>query len=266
MPEGPEVRITSDGLNRIMQGDSIDNIVITNKSRYYGKEIRNLYDVSYPIYIDEVESRGKKILIRGDGITIVSALGMEGKWRLYSGKHAGIELHMSSGNILYFHDTRHFGTFDICLNDDEYNFVMKHVGPDLMKDFISYDDYYSVITRKRLCNKDVYCFLMDQSFFSGIGNYLAAEVLYASQILPDRNLGSLNDDEIYRLYSNSIELINQSYQCNGLTIATYFDLDDNAGTFECKCYGRKYDPDGNRIVKKVFSNGRTSWFCPDYQF
>jgi formamidopyrimidine-DNA glycosylase len=96
MPEGPEVRITADGLNSVMSGDSIIDIVITNKSRYYGKDVRNLYDVSYPIYINSVSSRGKKILINGDGITIISSLGMEGKWRTYGGKHAGIELHMDS--------------------------------------------------------------------------------------------------------------------------------------------------------------------------
>jgi formamidopyrimidine-DNA glycosylase len=143
---------------------------------------------------------------------------------------------------------------------------MKHVGPDLMRDNITYDEYYSIITRKRLSNKDIYCFLMDQSYFSGIGNYLAAEVLYDSQILPDRTLGSLNDDDIYRLYKNSIDIIIESYRNNGLTISTYFDMEGRAGTFECRCYGRKYDPEGRRITKKTFSNGRTSWYCPDYQF
>jgi DNA-formamidopyrimidine glycosylase len=266
MPEGPEVRITADGLYNVMRDDSIEDIVITSKSRYFGKDVRNLFDALYPIYINDVMSIGKKILIKGEGITIVSSLGMEGKWRLYGGKHAGIELHMSSGKILYFHDTRHFGTFDICLTNSEYDFVMKHVGPDLLRDDITYDEYYSVISRKRLRNKDIYCFLMDQSYFSGIGNYLAAEVLYDSQILPDRTLGSLNDTEIYNLYHNSLDIIKESYQNNGLTISTYFDMDDKAGTFECKCYGRKYDPDGYRILKKVFSNGRTSWYCPDKQF
>jgi formamidopyrimidine-DNA glycosylase len=271
MPEGPEVRITADGLNRLMQGDYIYEIVVNSKSRYNREGIKNHYDVSYPMYVSEVESRGKKILIKGiddsgQDIVIISALGMEGKWRNYTGKHAGIELHMSSGSVMYFHDTRHFGTFDICLTSDEYDFVMKHVGPDLMKDDITYDDYHSVITRKRIGGKDIYCFLMDQSYFSGIGNYLAAEVMYASQVLPDRKLNSLSDDEIYSLYQNSLNLINESYSSNGLTISTYFDLDNNPGTFECRCYGRKYDPEGRRIVKKNFSNGRTAWYCPDYQF
>ena len=271
MPEGPEVRITAEGLNDLIQGDYITEIVVNSKSRYYNSGIKNQYDISYPMYVSYVESRGKKILIKGNDdsgqdITIVSSLGMEGKWRNYGGKHAGIELHMSSGSVMYFHDTRHFGTFDICMNDCEYDFVMKHVGPDLMKDDIGYDDYYDVITRKRLGNKDVYCFLMDQSFFSGIGNYLAAEVLYASQVLPDRKLNTLSDDEIYNLYYYSIDIINESYNNNGLTISTYFDVNDRAGTFECKCYGKKYDPEGRPIYKKTFSNGRTSWYCPDYQF
>jgi formamidopyrimidine-DNA glycosylase len=271
MPEGPEVRITADGLDRITRYNNIHSIEVTEKSRYHREGITHLYDVTYPLLVNEVTSRGKKIIFNcldynGYSVTLVSALGMEGKWRTYDGKHAGIRLYLNDGVIVYFHDTRHFGTFDICMSNDEYHFVMKSVGPDLMRDNISYDDYYSVIKRKRLGNKDVYCFLMDQSYFSGIGNYLAAEALYASQILPDRTLGSLSNDEVYRLYWNSLELIQSSYDSGGMTISTYFDLDDKPGSFTCKCYGRRYDPEGREIVKRTFSNGRTSWYCPDYQF
>ncbi len=271
MPEGPEVRITADGLDNLMRNSYIQSIEINEKSRYYGKAVNHLYDISYPLFVSEVYSRGKKILFKcsdnnGYEITLISALGMEGKWRTYDGKHAGIRLYMDTGTVVYFHDTRHFGTFDICINNEEYAFVMKHVGPDLMKDDISYEEYYNVIRNNRLGNKDVYCFLMDQSYFSGIGNYLAAEVLYDSQVLPDRKLNSLTDNEIYRLYGNSIDLINLSYNSGGMTISTYFDLNDKPGSFTCKCYGQRYDPEGREIVKRTFSNGRTSWYCPGYQF
>jgi len=197
---------------------------------------------------------------------LINALGMEGSWKPYSGKHAGIELECSSGETLYFHDTRHFGTFHVCREESEYNFVMKDVGPDLLNDDVPFEDYSYKIRNNRIKNKEICSFMMDQSYFSGIGNYLLAEILYECRILPTRKLKDLSDDEVYSLWSNSIDIINQAYNANGKTIRTYFSMSDEAGTFECKCYGQQYDPEGRPVYTGTFSNGRTSHYVPDYQF
>jgi formamidopyrimidine-DNA glycosylase len=271
MPEGPEVRITAEALNEQMQYDSINYIYINPSSRYYKSGIKNQYSISYPIYINYVKSKGKKIIIDGtdnDGnnIIFVSALAMEGNWKLYSGKHSGIELHMTSGKTLYFHDTRHFGTFHICMTDSEFNFVMKDVGPDLLNDYVSFEDYNYVISKNKLGHKEICWFLMEQKFFSGVGNYIMAEILYESGILPTRKLCDLSDSEKYSIWENSVRILQASYECGGHTIATYFSMNGSSGTYPCKCYGRNYDPYGNKVYRSTFSNGRTSHYVPDVQF
>lgn len=271
MPEGPEVRITADSLHNEIAGDYINDIIITKASRYYNSGVKNKNVVNYPIYVTEVDSRGKKIRIRGHDdngtdVTIVSALGMEGNWRLHGGKHAGIELEMNSGKTLYFHDTRHFGTFHICINDEEYNFVMKDVGPDWLRDEIDYEEFDDVISSRRIGHKEICWFLMEQKFFSGIGNYLLAEVLYASRVLPYRKLSSLGDDEKYDIWRHCRNKIQDSYESQGMTISTYFNISGERGSFECVCYGQRYDPNGYPIIKGTFSNGRTSHYCPDVQY
>jgi formamidopyrimidine-DNA glycosylase len=208
MPEGPEVRITADGLSAHMTGAYIQGIYVNNASRYYNKPISNHDNLQYPLYVQSVATKGKKILINcvdayQKPVIMVSALAMEGSWKLNSGKHAGIEIHLQEENgnskTVYFHDTRHFGTFHICFVQEELNFVLKDVGPDLLSEDIPYEQYHSVISSSKLSRKEICWFLMEQKFFSGVGNYILAEVLYECGILPTRLLGNLSDQDKYNL-------------------------------------------------------------------
>lgn len=244
MPEGPEIRITCDGLYSHLKGSTIDDIQITPASRYYKNGIHNMNQLKVPLYVETVVPRGKKILIycqdtEGTRIVLVSALAMEGSWKLHSGKHSGIELHTTDSRgkfkILYFHDTRHFGTFHICMTQEDMNFVLKDVGPDLLNDDVPYEEYHRVITGKKLQHKEICWFMMEQKFFSGIGNYLLSEILYACRILPTRKLRDLSDEDIYNLWNQSKRIIYNSYKYGGLTIATYFAMDGAGVLFELRC-------------------------------
>ena len=270
MPEGPEVKIMADGLRSYIVGLYINNIVVTHASRYYKTGLKNLEITPFPLLVCEVVSKGKKIIIDcqtmdGVHIYLISALGMEGSWRLNGGKHAWIEVYAGE-RILYFHDTRHFGTFNICHTQEEVNFVLKDVGPDLLSESVSFEDYDSVISRSKLGHKEVCWFMMEQKYFSGVGNYLLAEILYASRILPTRSLSSLSYEEKYSLWYNSVNLIREAYEQGGLTIATYRSMNGDKGIFETKVYGKSYDPLGNPVYRETFSNGRTSHYCPNVQF
>jgi formamidopyrimidine-DNA glycosylase len=274
MPEGPEVRITADGLSAHMTGAYIQGIYVNSASRYYNKPISNHDNLQYPLYVQSVTTKGKKILINcvdayQKPVIMVSALAMEGSWKLNSGKHAGIEIHLQDDNgnskTVYFHDTRHFGTFHICFVQEELNFVLKDVGPDLLSEDISYEQYHSVISNSKLSRKEICWFLMEQKFFSGVGNYILAEVLYECGILPTRLLGNLSDQDKYNLWYHSRRILQESYQCGGLTIATYFNMAGDRGIYETKVYGKKYDPNGYPVYTGSFSNKRTSHYVPEIQ-
>ena len=274
MPEGPEIRITCDGLNSHLKRCTIEDIQITPASRYYKSGIHNMDRLKLPLRVETVVPKGKKILIyckdkKGTRIVLISALAMEGSWKLHSGKHSGIEIHTTDHRgdfkILYFHDTRHFGTFHICMTQEDMDYVLKDVGPDLLNDDVRYEDYHRVITQKKLQHKEICWFMMEQKFFSGVGNYLLSEILYACRILPTRKLQDLSDEDIYNLWNQSKRIIQNSYKYGGLTIATYFAMDGSRGTFRTKVYGQKYDPHGNRVLTGTFSNKRTSHYVPEIQ-
>jgi formamidopyrimidine-DNA glycosylase len=285
MPEGPEVKITADGLRSEILNHKLSKIIFNESSRYFKfakiGEVKNQNNVYFPMKISDVYSKGKKIIIEAyddfDNLTtFISALGMEGSWKLYSGKHAGIELHFSEyidrtksikydSKILYFHDTRHFGTFDICTNQNEIDFVLKSVGPDLLSESVSFDEYDQIITQDKLGHKEICWFMMEQKFFSGVGNYLLAEILYACKILPTRFLRDLTNEDIYNLWFNSCKLIRESYESGGLTIATYFSMSGEKGIFDTKVYGKSTDPLGNPVYTGTFTNNRTSHYVPAIQ-
>lgn len=270
MPEGPEVRITAENLRDEMRNNSIGDIVVTKASRYYSSGIPNKDSIAFPLFVTDVRPKGKKIIIECNDanwgqVILINSLGMEGKWRHSGGKHAGIELHLEE-KVMYFHDTRHFGSFHVCFTNEEVDFVLKDVGPDLLNEDVDFSDYEEVISRKNIRNMEICAFLMNQKYFSGVGNYVMAEVLYECGILPTRKLKDLSDSDRYNLWEKSIEILKSSYYAGGLTIATYSNIHGEKGVFEVKCYGRKADDYGNPICSGTFSNGRTSWYCPAVQF
>ena len=293
MPEGPEVRITADGLKKCLKGKHITNISINSASKYK-TGLKRYNKLTFPLYVNDIITKGKKILIittpipiegikiKYETIVFISALGMEGSWRLEDGKHAGIEidfinttklynnkrLPITNSNIsnrLYFHDTRHFGSFDICTKQKHIDHCLKSVGPDLLQSEIPFEEYYNVISQKKLKHKEICWFMMEQKFFSGIGNYLLAEILYSSGIMPNRELNTLSSEEIQKLWYYSINIIKESYKCGGLTISTYFSMDGKRGVFIPQVYGRNYDKLGNKVETKTFSNKRTSHFVKNVQ-
>lgn len=283
MPEGPEVKITADGIRSEILGYELIGIEINSATRYYKNGLKNLEELDYPIKIERVYSKGKKILIEGKDIkqkhiTFISALAMEGSWKLYPGKHSGIEMYFREFEshkvrtnvpepykVLYFHDTRHFGSFDICLNKEEVNFVMKFVGPDLLNEDVSFEHYKEVISRENLKEKEICWFMMEQKFLSGVGNYLLAEILYACKILPTRLLKNLKETDKYNLWFFSRKLLKDSYEAGGLTIATYFSMSGEKGIFDNKVYMREKDPLGNPVITGTFTNKRTSHYVPAVQ-
>lgn len=263
MPEGPEVKVIADSLKEII-GFSLIAIEYSEKSRYTKV---GLPEISLPRKILDITTKGKKIIFHLSGkMYIVSSLMMEGRWMWESGKHSDLWLDLKKGitKRLYFDDSRHFGTFEI-LDSQGLKDRLKEIGPDLLSDEIDISEWRTKIRGKRIKGKKIAFFLMEQKYFSGIGNYLRAEILYAAQISPHRQLKDLTDDEVDLLFECSRDLIKQAYESHGLTIATYWDPYGRKGEFAVKVYGKKYDPEGNPVLAEKLKDSRTIHWVPNIQ-
>lgn len=269
MPEGAEVARVAVSLNSKLSGNSIHKILINEKSRYFkAGGIKNLDSLIFPLKIIRIYSRGKKIIFECDMQTkiihLISSLAMSGRWLYEADKHSGIELVLNSYSV-FFDDQRHFGALVICLNSEELKENMKAVGPDLLTEEVSFETYYSIITQQRIAKKQICSFLLEQKYFSGVGNWVRAEVLYESRIAPHRELQTLSLEEIFKLHYNSIKILREAFKVNGLTIQNYISPDGDYGRYRVKIYAQEKDPEGNEIVRQVFSDKRTMHWVPAVQ-
>lgn len=283
MPEGPEVARISESLNRHLSGKYLIKMGVSESSRYYSRGgFPGMNHITFGLKVIMVWARGKKIVFRFeslDGRTFyaVSFLGMEGHWIQYYSKHTALTFEFGDiwkvgGTYLYntttpffYEDTRRFGTFELFDNEEDLQKAFKAIGPDLLHDQITFEHYWSVIMQKKLINKQVVWFLLEQKFFSGIGNYLKSEVLYLSRLSPSRLIGSLTPEEVQRLYLTSLQVIRLAYQHNGLTLSSYVDPDGNQGTYVPNVYNKMLDPSGNQVIKETFTDKRSTFWVPAIQ-
>ena len=272
MPEGPEVTIIKEGLNKILKNKLIITIEILEGSRYkkklpdnYGHFIDNI-----PLKINSIENKGKLIYFNFDkNITMINTLGMSGIWSHKREKHASIKLFYKSQNFikhLYFIDQRHFGTIKFLKTKMELNDKLKTIGPDILNDDkMNLDLFKNILTKHK--NKNITSVLMNQKIISGIGNYLKSESLYLAKISPFRIINTLTEEELYRLYQSCRVKIVGSYNSGGVSLKHYKDIDDRQGqfTFKLEVYGKKKDKLGNTIKHDMTPDKRFTYWVPSIQ-
>lgn len=275
MPEGPEIKIITNWLNKYYSFSTI-----LQCSTFYKK--RTGFQEMIGSIIESIHCKGKQIFFKlrkqnGNYIYLNSRLALEGKWSNEKNNHTKFWIiveksYISLSNlninkitqILYFNDSRNFGDLEL-LNFDQFITKIKRIGPDLLSDIITYEEYYNTITKFNIKNKQICEFLMNQHFFSGIGNYLKAEILYTSHIRPDRLLYTLTDNDIYKLYINSITIIKQSFIYGGLTIKSFWSPDGSKENFPINIYKKIKDNYGNSVEKIKLKDKRTTYWVPSIQ-
>ena len=266
MPEICEVHLIAHSLNQICSGKILTKITIDNKSKFQKQKIINLNTFRFPNRISSIYARGKKVLFEFENKQyIISSLGMEGHWTLKPGNHSNLVLEFEDFH-LYFDDSRHFGNFEIALDEEELKSKMTRVGYCLFTDRekITKEWWYQQFQNKRI-KKPVCDFLLEQKRFSGIGNWIRAEVLYHSQINPHRKIWELSEDEVETLRQNTFNIIDEAYKSGGLTFSTYWDPTGKSGKYVCKCYNRKKDMLGNPVITEKVGGGRMIHWVSEIQ-
>jgi DNA-formamidopyrimidine glycosylase len=274
MPEGPEVRTFADWLHQELVGTTLQRIDYNDLSRYAkktGLEHSTTLNELCPLEIIDIDARGKKILFclekkeTGALYFLVSSPMMEGKWTWQVGKHSGLWLELTDERKIYFDDARHFGTLEIFLTQELFLDRMGEIGPDLLVDDISDEEWLKKIRNKRLSRKKIGVYLMEQKYFSGIGNYLRAEILYAAKISPHRLLSTLTEFESLLIFHEARRLLRESYEAQGASLATYTSPYGGKGSFRVLVYAQSQDPQGNPVVAEDIGDKRTTHWVPAIQ-
>ena len=132
---------------------------------------------------------------------------------------------------LYYSDHRRFGNFDFFCSYDDYIKKFKKIKngflgqyiitkEQFLKNLIKYKE-----NKRRKIDKSICDVLVDQkTLCSGIGNYLLSEILYKANIDPWKLTSEISKKEGLRIYNFSVQIINYSYDCGGLSFSDYCDL------------------------------------------
>lgn len=276
MPEVAEVYTMAKAIwEKIGPGASLTDLIFYKKP---GKDTKHSTYISldqlklkFPATVESVCSKGKKIIIQlKDNIYIVISPLMTGgiifKKGDYSHVHFKFADEKKAEHDIYFDDKLSWGIIDTYFDQKSYEQKMCEIGPDWINDDITLESFVSKIKYSRIKNNMIGIFLKNPKWFSGIGNWLRAEILYDAKISPYRILSSLTDDEIKAIYNSCVKIVKLSLESKGLTIKDYQTPDGEPGTYDTKVYDKEKDPDGNQVVKeKLKKETQYMHWCPTVQ-
>ncbi len=258
MPEGPEVHIIADKLNSLLAGKVLYKLLVNANTfpEFHNTIKKYLAPIMYDSYkatskhvkILNVDCKGKflyfKLALMADGKQeavryIGNHLGLTGHWLKTKGKYTQLVLGYLDDSVqyVYYDDMRKFGDF-LWLTPAELQKKLASLGPDVVTGF-SYETYLQAIDIKS--KKPIASIIHDQKIFSGIGNYLRAEILYHADIDPFKTINQLTNVEKKRLYESIIYMSKKIYELGGITTGKYVDPDGKPGKYQPKVYQQDVD-------------------------
>lgn len=265
MPENVEVFITAQELCEYLGNSFLTDIKIGPKSKYHNGDQFN--SLSLPLKLQRIWSKGKLLIFDFGKISITNNLAF-GRWEM---EELDGYLCMYFGDKkISFYDPRKFGRIDIFSNKEDLKNKLNKIGVDILQSLFKSNNslevaWYKAFNNKRLCNRQICQMLLDQSYFSGIGNYLKSEILYQAQICPSRTLSKLSGQDIQNLLEAAKDIVFKVYQTRGHSFKSYIHPSGSKGSFKPLIYKNQFDSFGNQIIKEEFKDKRSTYWVPQVQ-
>ncbi|XP_074275898.1 formamidopyrimidine-DNA glycosylase isoform X1 [Silene latifolia] len=171
-------------------------------------------------------------------------------------KYSKFFIELNDGLEMSFTDKRRFAKVRL-LDDPASLPPISELGPDALLEPMTEGEFNNSLSRKKIAIKTL---LLDQSFISGIGNWIADEVLYQARIHPLQNASSLSGEDSARLLKCIREVLEKAVEV-GADSAQY----PSSWIF----HSREKKPgkafvDGMKI-DFISVGGRTSAYVPELQ-
>ena len=286
MPELPEVEVVKKSLEDKLKNLTIKRVFINNNKLRYKIDNKNFSKIE-GLKIISIKRRSKYLLINLEqNLTILVHLGMTGKFFIFNknrkyktssfyslkkneNKHDHMTFFLNKGFKLLYNDVRKFGFIKLFQSKTihECNHL-KFLGPEpLTKDFnTSYINNY--LSNKKAKIKDL---LMNQKFIAGLGNIYCNEILFLCKINPNRIVKKVNKKEIIKIVRFTKKILKKSISQGGSSIKNFTSADGQNGNFQqvFNVYNREKRKCKTKtclgIIKKIYTLGRSSFFCPKCQ-
>lgn len=147
------------------------------------------------------------VYIKGIAVTKYkrSAVNEADEW---PSKFSKFFIELNDGLELSFTDKRRFAKVRL-LDDPASVPPISELGPDALLEPMTEDVFFKALSKKKISIKTL---LLDQSFISGIGNWVADEVLYQARIHPLRIASSLSREDSARLLKCIKEVLEKAVE------------------------------------------------------
>ena len=282
MPELPEVEIVRQSLNRKIKQKVVKKVIIRNRN------LRSKIPINFAKYLTgkkiiEVKRFSKYIIIcLSNHSYCILHLGMSGTIHLVENykkslvtntsfynspllpkKHNHVEIYFDNFKVVY-NDPRRFGFFEIVEDIEILEEKFSKLGPEPLQNEFNIEYVFSFFKGKK---KNIKNFLLDQYSVSGIGNIYASEILFLSNINPEKKVSLLDKKDCKKITLNSRKVLINAIEKGGSSIKDFKNTDGKSGNFQknFNVYGRdglkcKRSSCKGVIEKKIISN-RSSFFC-----
>lgn len=266
MPELPEVETTKRGIEPLILGQAVQNVIVrTDKLRWPIPKSLKRYLKNQTI--DSVERRAKYIFLNTDNGSVIIHLGMTGSLRVIDSdtplqKHEHIDVQLANGKVLRYKDARKFGAFLWTRDNPHSHHLITRLGPEpLSRTFNA--DYLFASTRKR--KAAIKTHIMNQNIVVGIGNIYASEALFKAGIHPTKAAHRVSKEKLKLLVKTSKQTLRAAIKQGGTTLQDYINPDGAPGYFaiKLKVYGREGEPctECGKLIKAKVIGQRNSFYC-----
>lgn len=262
MPEGPEIKYIKELCKKHLIGKTLENIISNSDTKVKLPKKSKLIDV---------ESKGKQMVLIFEDFWFLIHFGLTGWLTFADAKYPRYELHFNDLTV-YIDDSRRFSKLKIYESEQSYKKVLNKLGIDIFSDEFTEDFFIESFGKSK---KAIVAFLMDQSKFSGIGNYIKNESLYLSRISPHRKTDKITDEEKSKLFKSILHVAYSNFVENMELNKIKLDKKDTkrikelnikiSSPYKFNVYGRDdYDLKGNKLTIEDIG-GRTCYYVKTLQ-
>lgn len=283
MPELPEVETIKRGLEKFVVGKTIKSVEFDWPKSFQGDKAKIIGSK-----ITDINRRAKMIILKlSNGLNLAFHLKMTGQL-IYRGKdlkhqfagghpdhewhaqlptkHTRIIFTFNDDSKLFFNDLRKFGWCKVLIPQGV-EVLKNDYGLDPFDK--NFDTQYLLAHAKRIPNRNIKQFLMDQAIAPGMGNIYTDETLFDAKITPIRKVKEIKMSEWQQLILSMRKILKLGIKHGGTTDSDYVDAEGRRGGMQdyLKVYHRTGKPclTCKNNIKRIVIGGRGTHFCPKCQ-
>ncbi len=266
MPELPEVETTRAGIEPHLVGEVVAAVKVYQRQLRRPVSARLVTALKGGMF-ESVTRRGKYLLLKSDGGSVIIHLGMSGSLRLVAEgvaleKHDHVEFLLASGESLRYRDPRRFGLVLWTAKDPLQHPLIAKLGVEPLEAAFDADYLHSIAQQRSVAIKQL---IMNGQIVVGVGNIYASEALFRAGVHPARAAKRLSRARCERLVSAIRSVLSEAIKQGGTTLRDFYNGAGEPGYFKqrLQVYGRGGEPcvSCGAAIRQTVQGQRSTWYC-----